>query len=146
MRALLGLLLLLAATAAAEPIYKSVDRDGRVSYSSEPPADAETTLLFTPTPPPSEAQVREAQQQHEQFEEYNAQRAQERKERAEEAMRQRAAAGLTVVIAPPYIVPVPERLWWGVPILPPAHHLRPPRPDHRPHKPGPLHIGGGTRR
>jgi hypothetical protein len=142
MRALLGLVLLLAATAAAEPIYKSVDRAGRVSYSSEPPADAELTTLFTPTPPPSEEQVREAQEQHEMFEEYNAQRARERKEQAEEAMRQRAAAGLTVVIAPPYIVPVPERLWWGVPILPPAHRLRPPRPD-RPHKPvPPPHIGG----
>jgi hypothetical protein len=101
--------------------------------------------LFTPAPPPSEEQVRQAQQQHELFEEYNAQRAQERKERAEEAMRERAAAGLTVIIERPFIVPVPERLWRGVPILPPAHHLRPPRPD-RPHKPMPPPHIGGTRR
>jgi hypothetical protein len=143
MRALLGFLLLVS-TAAAEPIYKSVDRDGRVSYSSTLPTDAEMTFLFTPASPPSEELVRQAQEQHASFEAYNAERARERKERDEEALRQRAAAGLTVIVTQPYVMPIPERLWWGVPILPPAHPVRPKRP-HPPHQPVPLNIGHGRR-
>jgi hypothetical protein len=142
MRSLL-VLLLLVSTAAAEPIYKSVDRDGRVSYSSLPPDDVEAIELFTPAPPPSEEQVREAQAQHEAFEAYNAERARERKERAEEEARQRAAAGLTVVIERPFIVPVPERLWRGVPILPPGHSVRPSRHGK---KPLPAPMAGGRSR
>jgi hypothetical protein len=148
MRAQLGVLLLLvAATAAAEPIYKSADRDGRVSYSSFPPDDAQTISLLSLEPPPSEEQVRQAQAQHEVFEEYNAERAKERKERAEEAQRQRAAAGALVVIERPYAVPVAEWPWWGLATVPPPHPARPPRPG-RPHHPvpPPPRIGSGSRR
>ncbi len=126
MRVPLGIvLLLLAGATAAEPIYESVDRPGRVSYSSLPPRDARTLSLLMPAPPPNEERVRQAQAQHELFAAYHAERDQERKERAKEPMRPRAAAVTIVVIERPSAVPVADRAWWAVPVIPPYPRARP---------------------
>ena len=62
----LALLVCIISTAHAETIYKSVDQDGNVSYSSTPPEHIKDTTEVDIMPPPSDDQIRAAQQQHEQ--------------------------------------------------------------------------------
>jgi Domain of unknown function (DUF4124) len=56
------LLALLAGTAAAEQIYRSIDADGNVTFSSQPPAGAVTVDEVSVQPGPSEAAQREARE------------------------------------------------------------------------------------
>ena len=54
--------------AAADQIYKIVDEHGKVTYSSEPPANTDEktdTSTIAITPPPSEERKQAAQQRHE---------------------------------------------------------------------------------
>ena len=58
-----GLLLaMLAATAVAEQIYRSVDAEGNVTFSSDPPQNAVTVDQVSVQPGPSEAAQREARE------------------------------------------------------------------------------------
>jgi len=45
----------------ADTIYKSVDENGKVSYSTTPPSNAETSTQVDIAPPPSEARIKAAQ-------------------------------------------------------------------------------------
>jgi hypothetical protein len=56
------LLVMLAGTAAAEQIYKSVDAEGNVTFSNEPPANSVSVDQVDVQPGPSEAAQREAQE------------------------------------------------------------------------------------
>jgi len=56
------LLAMLAGTAAAEQIYKSVDAEGNVTFSSQPPANSVSVDQVSVQPGPSEAAQREAQE------------------------------------------------------------------------------------
>ena len=49
----------------AETIYKSVDENGKVTYSTTPPEESETATQVDIAPPPSEERIKAAQQQHE---------------------------------------------------------------------------------
>ncbi|MBT8118200.1 MAG: DUF4124 domain-containing protein [Gammaproteobacteria bacterium] len=49
----------------AETIYKSVDENGNVSYSTTPPNNSETATMVDIAPPPSDDRIKAAQQRHE---------------------------------------------------------------------------------
>jgi hypothetical protein len=49
----------------AETIYKSVDENGKVTYSTTPPEESETATPVDIAPPPSEERIKAAQQRHE---------------------------------------------------------------------------------
>jgi len=53
-------------TLHADTIYKSIDENGRVSYSSTPPDKKDDTSEVSIAPPPSDEQVKAAQEQYEQ--------------------------------------------------------------------------------
>ena len=58
-----GLLLaMLAGTAAAEQIYRSVDAEGNVTFSNQPPANSVTVDQVSVQPGPSDAAQREARE------------------------------------------------------------------------------------
>jgi hypothetical protein len=58
-----GLLLaMLAGTAAAEQIYRSVDAEGNVTFSNQPPANSVTVDQVSVQPGPSDAAQQEAQE------------------------------------------------------------------------------------
>jgi len=48
----------------ADTIYKSVDDKGNITYSTTPPQDNATSTEVEIAPPPSEEQIRAAQQRH----------------------------------------------------------------------------------
>jgi Domain of unknown function (DUF4124) len=56
------MLAMLAVTATAENIYRSVDADGNVTFSNQPPANAVTVDEVSVQPGPSDAAQREAQE------------------------------------------------------------------------------------
>ena len=56
------MLAMLAGTAAAEQIYRSVDAEGNVTFSNQPPANSVNVDQVDVQPGPSEAAQREAQE------------------------------------------------------------------------------------
>ena len=56
------MLAMLAGTVAAEQIYRSVDAEGNVTFSNQPPANAVTVDEVSVQPGPSDAAQREAQE------------------------------------------------------------------------------------
>jgi hypothetical protein len=133
--ALACLLLTANPAAAADTLYKWVDCDGTVTYSSTPPPAGAPAEELKIAPPPSDEAVREAaeraQRAAERARELEAQRAREAADEAAEAARRRAAQP-----PPPVIVEVPVYVPQPIYYYPPI--LRPPRPPVRPpHPPAP---------
>ena len=62
---MLTLLLVFAPAAHADTIYKSVDEQGNISYSSSPPENNKTSSTVNIAPQPSDEQIKAAQQRHE---------------------------------------------------------------------------------
>lgn len=89
---------------AAEPVYKSVDEQGNVTYSAEPPADAVQSEQIAVPPPPTEEEVKRAEDATRQLQEQAGKMEQERKAReAEQAAAARAAepsSGGTTLVVP----------------------------------------------
>lgn len=129
-----------ALAVSAAPVYKSVDEQGNVTYSAEPPADAVQSEQIAVPPPPSEEEVRQAEEATRQLQEQTNKMEQERKTReAEQAAAARAAeppaSGGTTVVVPlwdPDYVDDPTR----IPLRPalPAGPGRP-RPTPLPARP-----------
>ena len=63
------LLAMLVGTAAAEQIYRSVDAEGNVTFSNQPPANSVTVDKVSVQPGPSDAVRREAQERMQRQEE-----------------------------------------------------------------------------
>jgi len=62
----LAIFLLLAASAGnAETIYKSIDENGKVTYSTTPTENATQSKSIDIAPPPSEEAIKAAQDRHE---------------------------------------------------------------------------------
>lgn len=61
----MALLLIIIPAVHAESIYKSVDENGRVSYSSTPSDNSQSAEKMDIVPPPSEAEIEAAKQRHE---------------------------------------------------------------------------------
>ena len=55
------ILLLISTTVAADTIYKSIDKDGHVTYSTTPPQNSEKSKSVDIVPPPSEEDIKAAQ-------------------------------------------------------------------------------------
>lgn len=130
---------------AEETIYKIVDEQGRVTYSSTPPTETRKTQTLDLLPPPTEEQAREAQERVKTLDEATDKAEKQRREReqAESAARDRQTTSVYVTPGPyvgdalaPYSYPVYGDGYW--------HHPPPYRP------PGtitnrPSHSGTGTR-
>ena len=54
------IILLTTGTSVADTIYKSVDEDGHVTYSTTPPANSEDSNSVDIAPPPSEERIQAA--------------------------------------------------------------------------------------
>lgn len=81
-------ILLASSAVSAEPIYKSIDRYGNVSYSLEPAMDAVRVKTVELPPTPSEDEIDRGRQRFQALEERDAQREIDR-QRQEEADLQR---------------------------------------------------------
>ena len=57
---------LLTSYVSADTVYKSIDKDGKITYSSSPAENHQETLKVNILPPPSEDDVTAAQQRHQQ--------------------------------------------------------------------------------
>jgi Domain of unknown function (DUF4124) len=140
---LLSLLLVSGALTADDKIYKWVDKDGHVTYSSKPPPKGSARFRVVPlAPAPTEAEVEAARQRHEGIKQRAEQLEQDRKEReakaeeearaAEEAQRQQSGQQ-----APPAAgQSQPSDVWLDNYQRRPTPPPRPERPD-RP-RPQPL--------
>ena len=118
---LIWLLILLAPAPAfpADPIYKSVDPQGNVTYSATPPPEGVSSERLVAPAPPTEEDVQRAEAQTRKLKEQAAELERERKAReAEQAAAAEDAVpppGRTVVIpvpgsvGDPGLVPVPGR-------------------------------------
>jgi len=129
---------LACSSAAADPIYKSVDSAGNVTYSSTPPKGGKAEKVDVP-PPPTEAETQRAEERMKKTEEMSSEMEAQRREKeaaqaakeAEEA-RLREAQKPPVVIETPVYAPQPDyypspgtRYPSGVPIPLPAPMPRP---------------------
>lgn len=68
MKIIINIILLLslpASTLFADTIYKSIDKDGRVTYSTTPPANSEKSKNIDIAAPPSEERIKAAQERQE---------------------------------------------------------------------------------
>jgi hypothetical protein len=128
---------LLLQAAHADPIYKSVDSAGNVTYSSTPPAGVKVEKVDVP-PSPTEEETRQATERMKQVEKRASemessrleQQAKEQAREAEEA-RQREAQNPVVIQQPAYAPqpgyypPIPRMPPSTLPSAPPGGPARP---------------------
>jgi len=127
-RVLLALLVLLATAAPAGTVYKWIEPDGSITFSSTPPPEGEAVeeLEALPVaPPPSEVDRQEADRRVKAMRELAAEMERDRKARAESARSARAIPTLPTPAAPPAPPPpnpLGEKLvfddWWTGPARP----------------------------
>ena len=121
---------------AADEIYKVVDEDGNVTYTTEPPGEHKDIQVLDTLPEPSEEDIQAARERQQKISEELASRSESREAeaRAQAAQENR---GSTTIITSPGVIPVP--------VYHPGYHRpyyrpRPPhgRPPHTrpPHRPG----------
>jgi len=119
-RQILVVMLLVPSIAlAADPIYKSVDEKGNVTYSAQPPATGARSEPIAVPPPPSEEDVQHAEEQARKVKEQADGLEKERKAREAEQAAAAAAvpqAGTTVVVPAPGVVGNPGMV--PVPVVP----------------------------
>lgn len=109
---ILWVVLFPAAAQAAEPVYRSQDAQGRVIYSTEPPAGAVHSKELKLPPPAPDEEVQRAGERARKEKELAERLERERKERAAEAERRRKETEPTLIIERrnhpvPLIVPNP---------------------------------------
>jgi hypothetical protein len=124
---LLALFLPLAATALADTVYKWIEPDGSITFSSTPPPEGEAVeeLEALPVaPPPSEVDRQEADRRVKAMRELATEMERDRKARAETARSARVIppAPMPAPVAPPPPDPLGEKLvfddWWTGPARP----------------------------
>jgi hypothetical protein len=132
-------LVLLSGVAAAEQIYRSVDAEGNVTFSNQPPANAVSVDKVDVQPGPSEAAQREAQERMQRQEETAQELGEARASRA----KQQAVAPAPEAVVPveplnqdyvyPYEnTPLRDRIRDRVPARPVQLPARPVQPPARP--------------
>lgn len=106
---LLAAALLWASSAAgADPVYKWVDDQGQVHYSSQPPRQGAVKTESIPVPPPpSPEDVRRAQEQTEKLKQRTRELEEERKAREAERAAREAAAEPAVGRGPVFVPGAP---------------------------------------
>ena len=107
------------ASASPDQIYKSVDKAGKVTYSTAPLADAVTTKMVEPPHQPTPEQVSAAEEQYQLVKTLGAELEQNRKQREEELARKMAeeraqqnTSQLVVVYWPVSVFAGPIRPLW----------------------------------
>lgn len=95
---------------AETPVYRSVDKEGNVVYSTRPPPDAVKSEQVGIPPAPPEAEVRRAEEEASKRKEQLERLEQERRQRAAEA-REREQRELESMPAPT------TRNWWPIPAI-----------------------------
>jgi len=95
-------LLLICSSSAAE-IYKSVDENGNIRYSSVPPASNQLVEILQMPSEPSEEEVKAAQQRQQEFEKELVKRKEVRSEQKQKNLTQRENSSPTATpnISPP---------------------------------------------
>jgi hypothetical protein len=128
------------AVVAADPIYRWVDANGNVSFSSTPPPGAAAQPVELP-PSPTPAQVEAARERERSIQELGTQLSQQRADREAQLAEERQAARAEAAQAP--VQPIqdssitPDDGWW-IPAYPPVHRpIRPRPPPGRPVPPPP---------
>ena len=108
-----------SASASNDQIYKSVDKAGKVTYSTAPLADAVTTKMVEPPHQPTPEQVSAAEEQYQLVKTLGAELEQNRKQREEELARKMAeeraqqnTSQLVVVYWPVSVIAGPIRPLW----------------------------------
>jgi hypothetical protein len=111
MRRLIVVAVLLPLLAMAEtPVYRSLDKEGRVIYSPRPPADAVKSEEVAIPPPPLESEVQRAEEETRKRKEQLERLDQERRlHAAEEQERQRRELESMPVQQP--------QNWWPIPAI-----------------------------
>jgi hypothetical protein len=109
-----------SASASADQIYKSVDRAGKVTYSSAPLADAVTAKVVEPPHQPTPEQVSAAEEQHQFIKTLGAELEKNRKQREEEQARNMAEERAQQYTSQFAVVYWPASVCFG-PIRPLAH-------------------------
>jgi len=108
----------LASPAQAQNIYKSIDEQGNVSYSSIKPAENVNAEMLPPTPEPSAADIEASRQQQEALQKSLAESREKREEKEESKQRQQAEAENRVsTVTQQHYVPIP--------VYPARRHTRP---------------------
>jgi len=128
----LGALLMISVvsgTTVAEKIYKSIDKEGNVTYSTTPPPDAVGSEEIARPVAPTEEQVREAEERSRQTYELAGELERDRVQREkEQAQREADERARNAVPAAPVYVPVPVPYpYYEHPLVqyPPARPARP---------------------
>ena len=157
----LAFVLLFVQSVSAQQIYKSVDKQGNVSYSSEPAKGAVKVETVAPPPAPSRQDVEQAQERYRELEARDAEREASRREQEKEYQRQqqiRADLDLKRQIADqnkrrsPSVIVINRNPWyWGRPYPPlwrdhhrPGSHSMPQNPPV-PGRSGPVTAPMGHR-
>ena len=68
----------------ADPVYKSIDKNGKTSYATSPTDDHSSTVKISILPPPSKADVKDAHDRHQKNIETEKIVDESRKQRSEE--------------------------------------------------------------
>jgi hypothetical protein len=115
----------------AAPLYKWVDRAGEVTYSSAPPPAGAKAEKLTLAPPPTAAEVRQAEDRVKRIETLANELADQRLQKEADEARLAAAPPAPVVVEKPVYVPQPSLY---APVL--VEPLRRPHTEtHRRHRP-----------
>lgn len=128
-------LILFTGISSAQPLIKSIDKSGKVTYSDHPLDGATSVTEVEPPPQPSKEAVKEAEERLQRLIEEDAKAEKERKA-AEEARRKEALERMRsrpkVIVIKEKRTPQPNTYY-----LYPPHHPGVHPPGHRPpaHKP-----------
>ena len=148
---LVGCLLLTAPAAHADDIYKIVDEDGNVTYSSEPPQQGQASEVIQSMPSPPKEDVEAALERQQKMEDQFDKLDEARAEQARVEAQQRPNNTTTVIQSNTVLGGTPwlhGPYWRGAAVAPgaptapgyrpPGHRPRPPHnrpPGHRPRPP-----------
>lgn len=110
-----------------DQIYKTVDEDGNVTYTTEPPEESVSSQSIDLLPEPDEADIQAAQQRQAQLQQELEAAEQQRQEQAQ-AQQQDNESSTTVIYANPPVVPL---------YVPPYYGRERNRYDRWPHRPAP---------
>jgi hypothetical protein len=121
---------LACSSAAADPVYKSVDSAGNVTYSSTPPKGGKAEKVDVP-PPPTEAETQQAEERKKKAEEMSSEmEAQRREKEAAQAAKEAEEARLREAQKPPVVIETP--VYAPQPYYPPSDGRYPVLPPARP--------------
>ena len=130
---LLVFISLFAMVSIGEEIYKTVDEEGNVTYSTTPPSQGQDAQVLDTLPEPSEEDVQAARDRQQKISEDLEARSAARVAEAEARAREQSS-GTTTIISSPGVIPVPV---YHPGYRRPYYRPRPPhaRPPYRPRPP-----------